>query len=100
MAYNVIMASEWTVVLVGQAKKAKKNLPVNVWKTFLMLAFELKQGPMKGKWPNFGPLWGQKGCYHCHLQKGRPTYVACWMSDKQERLIEVYYAGTHEKAPY
>jgi len=28
------------------------------------------------------------------------TYVACWRVYKREKLIEVYYAGTHEKAPY
>jgi hypothetical protein len=29
------------------------------------------------------------------------TYVAVWREDKEEiRLVEVVYAGTHEKAPY
>lgn len=33
--------------------------------------------------------------------KGHPTYVAIWeIMDKEIRLIEVTYAGTHEKAPY
>ncbi len=36
-----------------------------------------------------------------HLKKGRPTYVAIWeVTDKEIRIIEVIYAGTHEKAPY
>jgi hypothetical protein len=35
------------------------------------------------------------------LKKGRPTYVAIWeVMDKEIKLIEVIYAGTHEKAPY
>ena len=35
------------------------------------------------------------------LKKGHPTYVAIWeVTDKEIRLIEVIYAGTHEKAPY
>jgi hypothetical protein len=39
--------------------------------------------------------------YHCHIEKGRPTYVVCWrIADKNKKNIEVYYAGTHEKAPY
>ena len=38
---------------------------------------------------------------HCHLIKGRPTYVCCWaIINKQKKIIEVYYVGTHEKAPY
>jgi hypothetical protein len=39
--------------------------------------------------------------YHCHLKAGRPTYVACWeLIDKKIRILEVYYVGTREKAPY
>jgi hypothetical protein len=35
------------------------------------------------------------------LKKGNPTYVAVWRESKNEiRLIEVIYAGSHEKAPY
>lgn len=52
--------------------------------------------------PRFGKLKGWPGeAYHCHLNKGRPTYVAVWQADGGEvRLVEVIYAGTHEKAPY
>jgi len=55
--------------------------------------------PIRGDWPNFNALSGAR--YHCHLKKGRPTYVAIWkVADKEIRLIEVTYAGTHEKASY
>jgi len=44
---------------------------------------------------------GRRGCYHCHLKKGKPTYVAVWkVTDKKNRLVEVRYVGTHEKADY
>lgn len=34
-------------------------------------------------------------------EKGNPTYVAVWREERNEiRLVEVIYAGTHEKAPY
>ena len=57
------------------------------------------RGPVRGDWPNFSKLG--KNTYHCHLKKGKPTYVACWrMLDKSKKVIEVYYVGTHEKAPY
>ena len=91
---------KWDVVLTGQAKKAKKKLPKRTHDTFILLLFELAAGPIKSKWPNYSPLMGMKNHYHCHLEKRRPTYVACRMADKQTKTIEVYYAGTHEKAPY
>ncbi len=55
-----------------------------------------------GIWKNYGKLKGSnRGQYHCHLVKGRPTYVCCWeVIDKQVKILEVYYVGTHEKAPY
>jgi len=38
-----------------------------------------------------------KDQYHCHLNY---RYVACWTCHKNEILIEGYYAGSREKAPY
>ena len=56
-------------------------------------------GPIRGDWPNYSPLGRDR--YHCHIKKGRPTYVAIWeVTDKEVKLVEVIYAGTHEKAPY
>lgn len=63
-----------------------------------MLEIEHK-GPVRGNWPNYGRLSGN--LHHCHLKKGRPTYVAVWeVIDNTASLVEVTYAGTHEKAPY
>lgn len=91
---------KWHVTLTGQAKKSKKNLPPKTHKTFMFLLFDLEAGPIKRDWPNFSALRGMKGHYHCHLEKGRPTYVTYWMINKKTKTIEVYYAGTHEKASY
>lgn len=88
----------WTVELAGQAKKADKNLSKTAHKAFTLLLAELSFGPEKPTWPRYSKLSKEK--YHCHLKKGRPTYVACWRVNKKLKLIEVYYAGTHEKAPY
>ncbi len=31
----------------------------------------------------------------------RRTYVCCWeVIDKRMKITEIYYVGTHEKAPY
>lgn len=58
-----------------------------------------ENGPVRGKWSNYGKLTGRR--HHCHLKKGKPCYVAVWeVADKEIKLIEVVYAGTHEGAPY
>jgi len=62
-------------------------------------------GPYRSNWKNFGPLHKGKGipegAFHCHLKKGKPTFVACWqIISKKEKTIEVFYVGTHENAPY
>ena len=92
------MKSKWKVELSGKAKRADKLLSKNAHKTFAILLMELENGPEAPNWPNYGKLG--RMTYHCHLKKGRPTYVACWTADKKNKIIEVYYAGTHEKAPY
>lgn len=64
----------------------------------LMLDLQ-KNGPHLFNWPNYGPLEAEH--FHCHLRKGKSTYVACWrITDKKLKQIEVYYVGTHEGAPY
>lgn len=89
---------KWTVELTGQAKKAHKILPPRALDAFKRLLIDLEDGPETSGWNNYSQIHTQS--YHCHLKKGRPTYVAFWRADKKIRVIEVYYAGTHEKAPY
>ena len=71
-----------------------------IGETFQLLLKEIELcGPIMNKWPNYGKLF--KNCYHCHLKKGKPTYVAVWrVVSKKEKIVEVVYVGTHEKAPY
>ena len=91
---------KWTVEFTGRARKQKDKLPVKVQKVLYQLVREIEAaGPVRGDWPNYSKL---SGCeHHCHLKKGKPTYVAVWRENKGEiRLIEVIYAGSHEKAPY
>lgn len=80
--------------------KRIRDLPANVQNILIALKKEMEvNGPIRGNWPNFSALSGDR--YHCHLKKGHPTYVAIWeVIDKKIKLIEVIYAGTHEKAPY
>lgn len=65
-----------------------------------------EEGPAQPRWPHYGKLKSLKGMKkrdprHCHLERGKPTFVACWeVKDKKRKILEVFYVGTHEKAPY
>ena len=90
----------WQVRLTKKADKGIARLPgaVRLALAALLSEIELK-GPVRGNWPNYGKLASRR--HHCHLKKGKPTYVAVWEeSETGIRIVEVTYAGTHEKAPY
>jgi mRNA-degrading endonuclease YafQ of YafQ-DinJ toxin-antitoxin module len=80
-------------------KKVEKNLfkmPMKEQKIFANLVEDLaRKGPLRHEWPNFSKLG--KNQYHCHLSY---SWVACWRMEEQYLEIEVYYAGSREKAPY
>ena len=90
----------WTVTVKKKVQKRAKRLPIEIRKILVTLLAEIEAyGPYRNKWQNYGSLGGNR--YHCHLKKGKPTYVAVWeIKDKEVRLVEVSYVGTHERAPY
>ena len=97
MVYFIPM--NWTVKLHKDVQKQLVGLPLQVRNALLRLLSEIEVlGPVRGNWPNYSKLTGVK--HHCHLKKGRPTYVAVWTEDKQTVTVEIIYASTHEKAPY
>ena len=72
------------------------KLPASVQKLlFLLLADLQSEGPIQKSWRNFSPLGEDR--YHCHLNY---RYVACWTCHDKDIVIEVYYVGSREKAPY
>lgn len=80
--------------------KGKDALPPKVRAIFAALEAELIQaGPIAREWPNFKKNKGTSDCFHCHIKKGNPTYVAVWRVIGT-REIEVVYVGTHEGADY
>jgi mRNA-degrading endonuclease RelE of RelBE toxin-antitoxin system len=95
---------KWRIVFTNQAAKQVKQLDEDVVLALQVLANDLKlKGPAPGKhWHHYGKLHRKKqeDKRHCHLIKGNPTYVCCWRVYKSDNRIEVYYVGTHEKAPY
>lgn len=91
----------WSVQIKDRAAKAANELPERYRLILVKLMRDLEsQGPVRGDWPNYSKLG--KDRHHCHLKKmGKPTYVACWdVIDKERKVLEVYYVGTREKAPY
>jgi hypothetical protein len=90
----------WTVTIHRRAQAKIATLPQRVQASLVTLLREIElQGPVRGNWPNYSKLGNDR--HHCHLKKGRPTYVAVWeVVDRTARLVEVLYVGTHENAPY
>lgn len=95
-----MQGKNWEVLLGRKAEKSIDNLPQVIRSALFVLIGDIeKNGPVRGNWSNYGKLGPRR--HHCHLKKGRPTYVAVWEESAAEiRLVEVTYAGTHEKAPY
>jgi len=92
----------WTVKFTGKAKKKKEKLPERYQDALDALIMDIElNGPVVPSWPNYGKLKGRKDFYHCHLNKGKPRYVAVWkITDNTIQLVEVKHVGTHEKANY
>lgn len=90
----------WTVIFSKGAARQATKLPATVKLSLKALVLEIAaSGPVRGNWRNYSKL--AEGLHHCHLKKGRPTYVAVWeVQDKTIKLVEIKYVGTHEKAPY
>ena len=97
---------KWQVLLTNAAYKQKRKLPVAIVESLARLIGDMEQdGPIQKNRPHFGALKKGKNIpensYHCHIKSGRPTYVVCWqVQDRKIQIIEIYYVGTHENAPY
>jgi len=80
-------------------KKSLKNLkklPDFIQDKFWVLINDLEEnGPIQSSWSNFSKL--SIDTYHCHLSR---KYVACWYYKEKKIIVEVYYVGSRENAPY
>jgi len=86
----------YEVVIGRSARKKLKRLPVEVVSLFHALLADLAEsGPVQTSWRNYSKLGPNK--YHCHLNY---HYVACWTNVNGTLMIEVYYVGSRENAPY
>lgn len=86
----------YDVVIKKKVLKGLKKLPIRVQKKLGILVLDLKgNGPEQPGWQNYSKLSSSE--YHCHLGN---SWVACWRHQKKTIVIEVYYVGSREKAPY
>lgn len=96
----------WRVEYSSFAKRQKKKLPESIIAQLANLAWDLEHyGPVQPTWSHYGQLKKEpnipENSHHCHIKSGRPTYVVCWqVINKTIKIIEIFYVGTHENAPY
>lgn len=91
------MKKIWEVTFTNKAEKQVKKLPPKQYVNLVALIKELELiGPILPQWSNYSKL--RDNLYHCHLSY---KWVACWkVEDKKLKLIELYYVGSRENAPY
>jgi mRNA-degrading endonuclease RelE of RelBE toxin-antitoxin system len=88
--------STYTVIVKKKVLRNVSKLPPAIQEKFAVLVLDLREhGPMPPGWANLSKLTGDN--YHCHLSY---SYVACWRYENGSLLIEVYYVGSREGAPY
>jgi mRNA-degrading endonuclease RelE of RelBE toxin-antitoxin system len=87
----------WTVTFTNKAGKQAGKLPQRERDLLALLVRDMQlNGPTQASWKNYSKLG--KDRYHCHLSY---KWVACWrLEDGKLKLIEIYYAGSRENAPY
>lgn len=88
----------WEVKHKRKLERKIKKLPEPIRLLHQALVLDLKaKGFNPGqKWKSFSGIGKDK--YHCHLNY---RYVACWeVVDEEIRIMEVYYVGSRENAPY
>lgn len=87
---------QWRVFFRRKVEKRVMKMPRTEQILFANLIEDLRRkGPIRREWRNFSKL--SENEYHCHLSY---SWVACWRGQDEETEIEVYYAGSREKAPY
>jgi len=94
--YDMLYYMQYEVLIGKRAAKTMAKAPASIQKLFVQLVSDLQSGgPIRRDWPNFSAL--SSTTYHCHLNY---SWVACWSWEKNTVLVEVYYAGSREDAPY
>ena len=90
------MNEKYIVKMPRKLEKVIRDIPESARKVLLKLVDDIQNsGPIQPAYPNYSKLG--KDTYHCHLTY---KWVACWRCEQGEYIVEVYYVGSREKAPY
>lgn len=93
---NEYIDNVYRVIINKTAEKGMKKMPERIRHKMVVLIDDLEsKGPLLYEWNNFSKLGDNN--YHCHLTH---KWVACWQCENDSIIIEVYYAGSRENAPY
>lgn len=98
--------ARWRVYLSSAAVKQKRRMSLKLQMQLDVLEKEIEvAGPVRKNWSHYRPLVKRAGIptgsHHCHIKSGKPTYVVCWyVVDVKQKIVEIFYVGTHENAPY
>jgi hypothetical protein len=86
----------YKIIIKKKVLKSMVKMPNPMQEKLTLLLRDLKEkGPVLPGWPSFSRLGGNR--FHCHLSR---KWVACWKHESDTIIIEVYYAGSRENAPY
>lgn len=87
----------WQINFTHKAAKQLNKLPKREKDILSLLVKDLRlRGPVVPEWKNYSKL--DRTTYHCHLSY---SWVACWRTeDNTVKLVQIYYVGSRENAPY
>lgn len=94
--FSVYNKAMYKVIVSQKAAKGIKNLPKGAKDVFFSLLADIQaSGPVQPDYANYSKLGNFT--YHCHLSY---QWVACWRNEAGSIIVEVYYVGSRENAPY
>ena len=86
----------YTVQIKSKCNKVIARLSEKDRYTLMRLIKNIEiSGPVQPGFMNYSKL--SKTEYHCHLSY---RWVACWRCEEGKYIVEVYYVGSRESAPY
>jgi mRNA-degrading endonuclease RelE of RelBE toxin-antitoxin system len=78
------------------ARETAEKMPIREQSILKTLVEEMQLlGPIRKNRRNFSAIGKNK--FHCHLSY---KWIACWEWKRGTIIIEVFYVGSREKAPY
>ena len=92
----------WKVGFSSKAEKQVGKLPAEMRTRVYALKLDIeRKGPEQRSWRNYGLIVGAKDVHHCHLNSGRPRYVAVWkVLVREVSIVKIMFAGPHGSVNY